>query len=81
MARSESGLRVPEIGVTLRESAYSGSPLMDSFSKVKAMGTSSRFLRFTVSLLRPPINRGPKLTLPTSKNTLGSMTDPTMRKF
>lgn len=52
-----------------------------SLSKEKNIGTFSIFIIFTVSLFLPPNNKGPKFTFPTSKNTLGSITDPTIRKF
>jgi hypothetical protein len=72
---------VPYIGKTDNESAYSGSPLIVSFSNEKNMGTFSIFLIFTISLFFPLNSNGPKFTLPTSKNTLGSTTEPTIRKF
>jgi hypothetical protein len=70
----------PLIGSTLSESPESGSPLMLSLSKEKGIGTSYKFFRFTISLFFPPINNGPKLIFPESKNTLGSTTVPTTRK-
>lgn len=45
-------------------------------SKLKEIGTSSRFFNKAVSLFLPPKSKGPKLTLPSVRNTLGSMTLP-----
>jgi len=70
----------PLIGSTVREFPHYIYPLIDVLSKEKGRGTSSRFLRRISSLFFPPRRRGPKFTLPVSKNTLGSITSPTTRK-
>lgn len=61
----------PLIGSTFKEFPESKSPWTDCLSNVKANGTYYKFFNDTVSLFLPPINRGPKLILPMSKNTLG----------
>lgn len=71
----------PDTGYTVSEFAYSISPLIDCLSKLKVKGTSSMFFIQTISLFLPPINRGPKFIFPISKNTLGSLTLPAMRKY
>jgi hypothetical protein len=78
---SDNGLMLPLVGFTCKELAYSPSPLMDSLSKLKDIGTSSRFLSLTSSLFLPLINSGPKSTFPTSKKTFGSMTYPTIMNY
>ncbi len=52
-----------------------------SLSNWKLMGKCSRLRSFTISLFLPLINRGPKLTFPTSMKTLGSITVPTTKKY
>jgi len=61
----------PLIGYTFKEDNESKSPLMDSLSKLKAKGTSSKFFRETISLFFPPSRSGPKLIFAISKKMLG----------
>ena len=81
MGNSPFGLTVPFSGRTDNESAYSGSPTMDYFSNQNVIGTSSKFFNLTTSLFFPPINKGPKLTFPTLKKVLASITVPTIKKY
>lgn len=61
----------PWDGSTVKEFPESNYPFIDYLSNENARGTSSKFFNETISLFFPPINKGPKLTFPISKNTFG----------
>ena len=67
---------MPDIGFIYKLFKYSGYPFIVYLSKLNWIGTDSKFRKFIISLFLPVNNNGPKLTFPTSKNTLGSITVP-----